>query len=77
MRELPERHLEKAGAVWGAVEAEEGRGRVGQWEAERDVYAARVLDHENEAFATGRVKGRRMALSALSDAIDYALADID
>jgi predicted ATPase/class 3 adenylate cyclase len=67
-------HLEKAGAVWGAVEAEEGRGRVGQWEAERDVYAARVLDHENEAFATGRVKGRRMTLS---DAADYALADID
>jgi predicted ATPase len=67
-------HLEKAGAVWAAVEAEEGRGRVGQWEAERDVYAARVLDHENEAFATGRVKGRRMTLS---DAVDYALADID
>ena len=67
-------HLEKAGAVWGAVEAEEGRGRVGQWEAERDVYAARVLEHENEAFATGRVNGRRMTLS---DAVDYALADID
>jgi predicted ATPase len=67
-------HLEKAGAVWGAVEAEEGRGRIGQWEAERDVYAARVLDYENEAFATGRVKGRRMALS---DGVDYALADID
>jgi len=67
-------HLEKAGAVWGAVEAEEGRGRIGQWEAERDVYAARVLDHENEAFATGRVKGRRMTLS---DAVGYALADID
>jgi predicted ATPase len=67
-------HLEKAGAVWAAVEAEEGHGRVGQWEAERDVYAARVLDHENEAFATGRVKGRRMTLS---DAVDYALADID
>jgi predicted ATPase len=67
-------HLDKAGAVWAAVEAEEGHGRVGQWEAERDVYAARVLDHENEAFATGRVKGRRMTLS---DAVDYALADID
>jgi predicted ATPase len=67
-------HLEKAGAGWGAVEAEEGRGRVGQWEAEREVYAARVLEHENEAFATGRVKGRRMTLS---DAVDYALADIN
>jgi ATP/maltotriose-dependent transcriptional regulator MalT len=67
-------HLEQAGAVWGAVEAEEGRGRVGQWKAERDVYATRVLDHENEAFAAGRVKGRRMTLS---DAVDYALADVD
>lgn len=67
-------HVEKAGAVWGAVEAEEARGRVGQWEAERDVYAARVLDHENEAFATGRVRGRRMTQS---DAVAYALADID
>jgi predicted ATPase len=67
-------HLEKAGAVWGAVEAEEGRGPVGQWEAEREAYAARVLDHENEAFAAGRVRGRRMTLS---DAVDYALADID
>ena len=67
-------HLEKAGAAWGAVEAEEGRGRVGQWEAERDAYATRVLDHENEAFAAGRVKGRRMTLS---DAVDYALADVD
>jgi hypothetical protein len=67
-------HLEKAGAVWGGVEAEEARGRVGQWEAERDVYAARVLDHENEAFATGRVRGLRMTQS---DAVAYALADID
>jgi predicted ATPase len=67
-------HLEKAGAVWGAIEAEEGRGPVGQWEAEREAYAARVLDHENEAFAAGRVRGRRMTLS---DAVDYALADID
>src|SRR5690242_8211449 len=67
-------HLEKAGAVWGAIEAEEGRGPVGQWEAEREAYAARVLDHDNEAFAAGRVRGRRMTLS---DAVDYALADID
>jgi hypothetical protein len=66
--------VEKAGALWGAVEAEERRGSVGQWEAEREAYAARVLDHENEAFATGRVKGRRMTLS---DAVDYALAEID
>jgi predicted ATPase len=66
--------LEKAGAVWGAVEAEEARGRIGQWEGERDVYSTRVVERENEAFARGRVKGRRMTLS---DAVDYALADID
>jgi ATP/maltotriose-dependent transcriptional regulator MalT len=64
-------HLEKAGAVWGAVEAEEGRGPVGQWEAEREAYAARVLDHENEAFERGRAEGRRMTLP---DAVEYALS---
>ena len=62
--------LEKAGALWSAVEAEEGRGRIGQWEAERDVYAGRVLEHQNEAFDRGRVEGRRMTLS---DAVEYAL----
>jgi tetratricopeptide (TPR) repeat protein len=62
--------LEKAGAFWGAVEVEERRGRIGQWEAERDVYAARVLEYEGEAFERGRVEGRRMTLS---DAVEYAL----
>jgi len=63
--------LEKAGALWGAVEAEEARGRIGQWEAERDDYAARVLEHENEAFERGRVEGRRMTLP---DAVEYVLS---
>jgi ATP/maltotriose-dependent transcriptional regulator MalT len=67
-------HLEKAGVVWGAVEAEEGRGRIGQWEAERDAYAARVLEYESEPLESGRMQGRRMTLS---DAVDYALADVD
>ena len=66
--------LERAGAVWGAVEAEEARGLIGQWEAERDFQAARVLEHENEAFERGRAEGRRMTLS---DAVGYALADIN
>ena len=30
---------ERAGVLWGAVEAEEARGRVGQWEEERETYA--------------------------------------
>jgi non-specific serine/threonine protein kinase len=62
--------VRKAGLLWGAVEAEEGRGLVGQWEAERDVYAARVLERESEAFESGRVKGRHIALS---DAVEHAL----
>jgi hypothetical protein len=63
--------LEKAGVVWGAVEADEARGLIGQWEAERDAYAARVLEYENDAFERGRVEGRRMKLP---DAVEYALS---
>jgi predicted ATPase/class 3 adenylate cyclase len=66
--------LEQGGAIFGAVEAEEARGRVGQWERERDVYAARVLAFESEALERGRAEGKRMALA---DAVEYALADID
>ena len=66
--------LGEAGALWGAVEAEERRGRIGQWENERDVYAARVLEHEGEAFERGRVEGRRMPLS---EAVEHARADVD
>jgi predicted ATPase len=62
--------LEKAGAVWGAIETDEARGLIGQWEAEREVYAARVLEYEDEAFERGRAEGRRMTLP---DAVEYAL----
>jgi tetratricopeptide (TPR) repeat protein len=65
-----EGQVSKAGLLWGAVEAEEGRGLVGQWEAERDVYAARVLERESEGFERGRVKGRHISLS---DAVEHAL----
>ena len=33
---------ERAGVLWGALEREELRGPVGQWEAERDAYWSRV-----------------------------------
>ena len=29
--------------MWGALEAEEERGTVGQWEGERELYADAVL----------------------------------
>ena len=69
-RAAAEGQVWKAGLLWGAVEAEEGRGRIGQWEAERDVYAARVLERESEPFERGRVEGRHIALS---DAVEHAL----
>ena len=61
---------ERAGVLWGAVEAEEQREPVGQWEAERDEYAAPILANEGPALARGREKGRSLALA---DAVEVGL----
>jgi hypothetical protein len=60
-----------AGLLWGAVEAEESRAPVGQWETERDDYAERVTARRGEDFERGRRKGRGLSFEA---AIDEALA---
>jgi predicted ATPase len=66
---------ERAGLIWGAVEAEERRTTHGNWEQLRDELAAPVLAHEEaSAFARGRVEGRRLSLD---EAVDYALAAVD
>jgi tetratricopeptide (TPR) repeat protein len=62
--------LERAGWLWGAVEAEEARGRVGQWEQDRDSYAAAVLKHATAEFDTARTNG---AAADLTEAIEFAL----
>jgi predicted ATPase/class 3 adenylate cyclase len=62
--------LGRAGLLWGAVEAEEGRRVVGQWEAEREAYAAPVLAHAGPEFERGREEGRRLAFD---EAIERAL----
>ena len=62
--------LERAGLLWGALEAEEERAVVGQWEAERDAYAASVLAHAGPEFERGRQTGRSLPLDS---AIDEAL----
>jgi len=60
---------ERAGLFWGAVEAEEARGAIGQWEHERDDYAAKV-GVEGEAFERGRQRGRRLSFeAAISEAL--------
>jgi hypothetical protein len=60
----------RAGRLWGAIEAETERGRIGQWEAEQDEYAQHVVS-DDEAFERGRGEG--LALT-LDEAVELALS---
>ena len=62
--------LEQAGLMWGALEAEEERGTVGQWEGERELYADAVLAHASDDFERGRARGSHLSLA---DAVRVAL----
>ncbi len=62
---------ERAGSLWGALESEEERGPVGQWEGEREQYRARVRPDDPGKFELGRARGRTLSGS---EAIDYALS---
>jgi len=63
----------RAGRLWGAIEAEEARGPVGQWEDERDAYAEFVLARAGPEFERGRRDGRRLSLAeAAKDALETA-----
>jgi predicted ATPase len=62
---------ELAGLLWGAIEAEEARRPVGQWEAEREDYAGPVLAHAGREFDIGREAGRNLSLD---EAIERAIA---
>jgi predicted ATPase/class 3 adenylate cyclase len=53
----------RAGLLWGAIEREEQRGPVGQWEAERDVYATTVLALSGPELERGREAGRALSLA--------------
>ncbi len=53
---------ERAGELWGALEADEARGQIGQWEDEREAYAASVLAHADDAFERGRSRGHARSL---------------
>ena len=61
----------RAGRLWGAIEAEEARGPVGQWESERAEYEEAVLVAAGPRFEAGRVEGRTLALD---EAVEYALS---
>jgi predicted ATPase len=60
----------RAGLLWGAVEAEEARAPVGQWENEREMYAERVTAGGGDELERGRRKGRGLSFEA---AIEEAL----
>ena len=57
--------LERAGLLWAAVEAEERAGPIGQWEDERDAYAAPVLAYAGVDFDRGLASGRDMTLDEI------------
>ena len=65
---------ERAGRLWGAVEAEEARGPVGAWESERERYEERVLSVGADDLQRGRVAGQSLSLD---EAMAYALGDLD
>jgi predicted ATPase len=62
--------LARAGLLWGAIEAEEGRAWLADWGADREEVAARVVS-DDEVFAAARDEGRRLSLEA---AVEQALA---
>ncbi len=62
---------ERAGRLWGAIEAEEERSPLGHWERERDGYAAVVFAIEGPEFEAARSAGRRLSLD---EAVEYALS---
>ena len=61
------RRNQRAGRLWGAVEAEEARGPLGVWRHERDRLEAVVLAHDDEELERGKAAGRSMSLDEAID----------
>jgi predicted ATPase len=59
----------RAGRLWGAIEAEEKRGPIGQWEDERATYAARLSAVEGQEFDEARAKGARLSLEQAANEV--------
>jgi hypothetical protein len=64
---------ERAGRLWGAVEAEEESGALGAWYGQRERFAPAVLAHAGLEFERGRAEGRLLALeTAVREALNKA-----
>ena len=62
---------ERAGRLWGAIETEEARAPMAQWEMEREAYAAPLLRRAGAGFERGRILGRTISLDeAVTQAVD-------
>ena len=62
---------DRAGHLWGAIEAEAARGRIGQWEGVSEEYAARLSPVAGPEFERARSQGRALPLD---DAVELALS---
>jgi hypothetical protein len=56
--------------LWGAVEALEAAGPIGQWDLERESYASRIVA-DDSAFTAACEAGRALPLDR---AVTYALS---
>jgi predicted ATPase/class 3 adenylate cyclase len=65
---------ERAGLLWGAIEAEGERGSLGLWTVEERPRVESTLPADDADFARGCERGRRLSLDA---AMEAALASID
>jgi predicted ATPase/class 3 adenylate cyclase len=57
--------VESAGTFWGAIETDEARSPVGQWEGERPTYLADIASFEGPEFERGRLHGRKLTLDEI------------
>jgi hypothetical protein len=57
--------IKQAGLLWAGVELEEQGGPIGQWEDEKDAYAAPVLAHAGTEFDRGLERGRTLTLDEI------------
>ena len=64
---------ERAGMIWGSIEAEVQRGRIGQWELEMDQYSGRLAIVAGAEFERARELGRNLTLD---EAVDFALSGL-
>jgi hypothetical protein len=65
---------ERAGALWGAIEAEVERKPLALWTAEQREAVEAQLPHDDPEFARGRARGR---LLAREEAMDEVRASLD